>query len=64
MKLKKILKACWFELIGAFLFGLSGVLYTILAFDTSPLYAICAILNFTTCGLWTTLAVKKTKWDG
>ena len=67
-KLKKILKLCWLELIAAFLWGLSGVLYTILAFGISslyaPLYAIGAILKFITCGLWIALVVEKVKWDG
>ena len=64
MKLKKILKICWLELIVTFLFGLSGVLYTILAFGyCSWPPAICAILNFILCGLWTVLAVKKVKRD-
>lgn len=64
MKLKKILKLCWLELIAAFLSGLSGVLYIILTFDGSLLYAICAVLHFASCGLWTALAVTKVKWDG
>ena len=64
MKLKKILKFCWLELIAAFLWSLSGVLYTILAFGGPWPYVICAILNFVTCGLWTAFAIKKVKWDG